>query len=77
MGYRVLFYSKQYRCRNKTVGDEIMLDKERCKEWSKAMLALIKITQDLSDDEAEYIMQNLKIEHAKLKIEELEDKNRI
>lgn len=54
-----------------------MLDKERCKEWSKAMLALIKITQDLSDDEAEYIMQNLKIEHAKLKIEELEDKNRI
>ena len=53
----------------------MVLDKERCKEWSETMLALIKITQDLSDDETEYIMQNLKIEHAKLKIEELEARN--
>lgn len=53
-----------------------MLDKRKCREWAKAMLALIKITQDLSDDEAEYIMLNLKIEFAKLKVEELEDKNR-
>lgn len=52
-----------------------MLDKEKCREWSEAMLALIKFTQDLSDDEAEYIKQNLKIEFAKLKIEELEARN--
>ena len=54
-----------------------MLDKKRCREWSKIMLALIRETQDLSDDEAEYIRQNLKIEFAKLKIEELEARNRI
>lgn len=52
-----------------------MLDKGKCREWSEVMLALIKFTQDLSDDEAEYIKQNLKIEFAKLKIEELEEKN--
>lgn len=52
-----------------------MLDKEKCREWSEAMLALIKFTQNLSDDEAEYIKQNLKIEFAKLKIEELEARN--
>lgn len=54
-----------------------MLDKKRCEEWSKIMLALIRFTQDLSDDEAEYIKQNLKIEFAKLKIEELEARNKI
>lgn len=52
-----------------------MIDKGKCREWSEAMLALIKFTQDLSDDEAEYIKQNLKIEFAKLKIEELEARN--
>lgn len=53
-----------------------MLDKEKCREWSKIMLSLIKMTQELTDDEAEYIMLNFKIEYAKLKIEELEAKNR-
>lgn len=52
-----------------------MLDKGKCKEWAQAMSALIKITQDLSNDEIEYIIQNLKIEFAKLKIEELEARN--
>lgn len=54
-----------------------MLDKKRCREWSKIMLALIRATQELTDDEAEYIMLNFKIEYAKLKIEELEAKNRL
>lgn len=53
-----------------------MLDKTKCREWAKSLLALMKITQNLSDDEAEYIKQNFKIESAKLKIEELEAKNR-
>ena len=53
-----------------------MLDKEKCREWSKIMLSLIKMTQELTDDEAEYIMLNFKIEFAKIKIEELEAKNR-
>lgn len=54
-----------------------MLDKIKCKDWCNAMFALIGLTKGLSDDEAEYIMQNLKIEFAKLKIEELEAKNRL
>ena len=53
-----------------------MLNKEKYREWSKIMLSLIKMTQELTDDEAEYIMLNFKIEFAKIKIEELEAKNR-
>ena len=33
-----------------------MLDKTKCREWAKSLLALMKITQHLSDDEAEYII---------------------
>lgn len=54
-----------------------MLDKKKCKKWCQAMLVLIEITKELSNDEAEYIIQNFKIEKAILKIEELEDKNRL
>lgn len=53
-----------------------MLDKEKCREWINAMFTLIELTKDLSDDEAEYIKQLFNIEFAKLKIEELEAKNR-
>ena len=53
-----------------------MLDKEKCREWASAMLAVIKLTKELSDDEIEYIKRIFDIEYAKLKIEELEAKNK-
>ena len=48
--------------------------KDKCREWCKIVFDLIGVTKELTDDEAEYIIQNFKIERAKLKIEELEEK---
>ena len=48
--------------------------KDKCREWCKIAFDLIGVTKELTGDEAEYIIQNFKIERAKLKIEELEEK---
>lgn len=52
-----------------------MINKEKCSNWCKAMLSLMSATKELSDDEAEYIKQNLQIAFAQSKIEELEAKD--
>lgn len=52
-----------------------MINKQRCSNWCIAMLNLMSVTKELSDDEAEYIKQNLNIAIAQAKIEELEAKD--
>lgn len=52
-----------------------MINKEKCSNWCRAMLSLISATKELSDDEAEYIKQELRIAFAQAKIEELEAKD--
>ncbi len=54
-----------------------MINKDKCRKWCNVMLDLISATKDLSDDEAEYIIQSLNIAFAKQKIEELEAKDEI
>ena len=48
-----------------------MIDKEKCRKWCNVILELMEATKALTDNEAEYIMQNLKIGFAELKLEEL------
>lgn len=51
------------------------INKEKCSAWAELMLALINMTKELTDDEAEYIKQKLNIELAEKKINELEAKD--
>ena len=48
-----------------------MIDIQKCNKWAKAMLELIDVTKELTDNEAEFIKQKLKIEFAQVKIDEL------
>ncbi len=48
------------------------INKEKCNAWCEMMLALTKMTRELSNEEYEYIQANFAIAFGKLKLEELE-----
>lgn len=47
------------------------INKEKCKAWSEMLLALTRMTRELTDEECEYIKANFAIAFGKLKLEEL------
>lgn len=53
-----------------------MINKSKCEAWAEMLIAILKMTKDLTDDEFEYIKANLSIAYGQLKLEELEKKAR-
>ena len=50
------------------------IDTEKCREWARAMLALMEKTKDLTDDEAEYIKLQFNLAFAQDKLESFKER---
>lgn len=50
------------------------IDKKKCNAWVEILLAIQKMSKELTDNEFEYIRANFHIAFEKLKLKELEDK---
>ena len=48
------------------------IDKEKCSAWCDMLIALFKMTKDLSDNEIKYIKANVSIAFGNLELQELE-----
>lgn len=52
------------------------IDEKKCNAWCEMLMALMRMTKDLNDDEAKYIKANFSIAFGKLQLQELETKNK-
>lgn len=52
------------------------IDKGKCDAWSSLLLALLKMSRDLNDDEYRYIRANFSIAFGKLELQNLEKKQK-
>ncbi len=50
------------------------IDKGKCDAWSSVLLALVKMSRNLNDDEYRYIKANFSIAFGKLELQNLENK---
>ena len=52
-----------------------MIDKSKCEAWAEMLIAILKMTKDLTDEEFDYIKANISIAYGQLKLQELETKD--
>ena len=51
-----------------------MPNKEKCNAWIDMLLAIIKMSKELTDEEYEYIEANFLIKLGEIKLKEMENK---
>lgn len=51
-----------------------MINYEKCEAWNDLFLAIMKISKELTEDEAKYIKANLMKKQGELMLEELQGK---
>lgn len=52
------------------------INKEKCNAWCDMLMALMKMTKELNNDEAKYIKAMFLIAFGNLELQELEEKNK-
>lgn len=52
------------------------INKEKCNAWCDMLMALMKMTKELNDDEAKYIKAMFSIAFGNLELQELEEKSK-
>lgn len=50
------------------------VNKEKCNAWCELLIALMKMTKEINNDEAKYIKANFAIAFGNLELQELEEK---
>lgn len=51
------------------------INKEKCNAWIEMMMAILKMTNELNEDELDYIKAHLLMMHSQIILEELEAKD--